>query len=190
MTARFRSAGALALAGASLALSVACGWTDKADREQFLREVGNTSITVFPACVRAGNSGTHDPEAAGKIAAALNAEGVARARASDGRVPLPAGWHRNQVRMFRKSGAALGDYVRAQRLDTEYALLPEYLIGGGGAVAGIHCYVVRTDGTPAFGVLLNSHWKQFRTAKPKSAGDCTEVLIRVLREELRRAPGP
>jgi hypothetical protein len=76
--------------------------------------------------------------------------------------------------------------VRVHGLATEYALLPEHLIGGRGTVGGIHCYVVRADGTPAFGVLLDSPRKQFRKAKPKSAADCTGVLIQVLREDLRR----
>jgi hypothetical protein len=175
MIAWFRSAGFRAWMGAPLLLAAACGWAEKPDRERFLRAVGNTSITVFPACVRAGNAGSHDPGAAAKIAAGLNAAGVGQAKASDGRVPLPEGWHRNQARMFRESGEALGRYVRAHGLDTEYALLPEYLIGGRGT---------------AFGVLLNSHWKQFRKAKPKSPADCTEVLLQVLREDLRRNPGP
>ena len=110
MIVRLQAPGILALAGASLLFSTACGgWTGESDPERFLRAVGNTSVTVFPAYVRTGNSGTHDPDAAGTIAAVLNAEGLARARLSDGRVPLPLGWRRNQARMFRESGEALGD---------------------------------------------------------------------------------
>jgi len=60
--------------------------------------------------IREGAKQRHaDPDAAGTIAAVLNAEGLARALLSDGRVPLPLGWRRNQARMFRESGEALGD---------------------------------------------------------------------------------
>lgn len=66
-------------------------------------------------------------------------------------------------------------------IETDYALLPEYLFGRSEA-GGIHCYVLDAEGAVAYVVLQNSHHKRFVAAKPKTAEDCTAVLIEVLRE--------
>ena len=86
--------------------------------------------------------------------------------------------------MWRESAKEFGEYVRANPIGTRYALLPEYLAGKTEAV-GIHAYIVDAEGTVAFQILLNSHWEEFSRAKPKTADECTAVLIDVLRDRLK-----
>ena len=153
-------------------------------RGAFLASLGNTSITVFPAYVR-GKEGSYDDKAASKLADFFNAEGLAKATASDRHVPITGPWRMNQARMWKESSKEFGAYVRANPIDTKYALLPEYL-GGRTEAVGIHAYIVNAEGEVAFQVLLNSHWEEFSKANPKTADDCTAVLVDVLRERLKK----
>ena len=153
-------------------------------RTDFLASIGKTSITVFPAVVRRSTI-TYDDSASAKLAEFLNTSGLADANASNRRVPITGPWRMNQARMWRESAKEFGEYVRVNPIGTRYALLPEYL-GGKTDAGGIHAYVVDAEGTVAFQILLNSHWEEFSKAKPKTADDCTAVLIDVLRERLKR----
>ena len=62
--------------------------------------------------------------------------------------------------------------------------MPEYL-GGRRAFGGVHGYIVDADNRLAYIFLQNSHWPIFQDVDPKTADDCTEILIRVLRKDLR-----
>ena len=164
-----------------------CSTIDKPAEKAYLDSLGKTSITVFPAFVRRGQ-GSYDDHSAAKLAEFLNMAGLAKATASDRRVPIAGPWRMNQARMWRESAKEFGEYVRANPIETHYALLPEYL-GGKTEAGGIHAYMVDAEGTVAFQVLLNSHWEEFAKAMPlKTADDCTAVLIEVLRDRLRTNP--
>ncbi|NOT00821.1 MAG: hypothetical protein HOP29_09355 [Phycisphaerales bacterium] len=153
------------------------------NRATLLASVGTMSITVFPAAVR-GTTMTYDDHAAARLTESLNAAGLADATASDGHVPITGPWRMNQSRMWRDSAKEFGEYVRANPIGTRYALLPEYL-DGKTEVIGIHTYIVDAEGAVAFVVLLNSHWEEFSKVNPKTEGDCTAVLIDVLRDRLK-----
>jgi len=152
-------------------------------RKAFLASIGETSITVFPAFVRRGQ-GSYDDNAAVKLAEFLNAAGLAKATASDRHVPITGPWRMNQARMWKESVTEFGAYVRANPIETHYALLPEYL-GGKTEAVGIHAYIVDAEGEVAFQVLLNSHWEEFSKAHPKTPDEGTALLVDVLRERLK-----
>ena len=170
-----------------VALVMACGCAtspvDPAAKAAFLAEMGDTTITVFPAFVRSGE-GSYENNAASGIGDFLANEQLADVTISQEQVPVTGSWGSNQATMFRESAADLGAYVKEHSMDTRYALLPEYLIGGQGIPVGIHCYVVDANGKLVFGVLLNSHWSVFTDADPQTIEDCTEVLVEALRPEL------
>ena len=178
---------AVAALGGCIALDMAAEKTYfsnlQQSREAFLASIGKTSITVFPAAVRRSTI-TYDDRASAKLAEFLNTSGLADATASDRHVPITGPWRMNQARMWRESAKEFGEFVRANPIGTRYALLPEYL-GGKTEAGGIHAYIVDAEGTVAFQVLLNSHWEEFSRAKPKSADDCSTVLIDVLRDRLK-----
>jgi hypothetical protein len=166
--------------------TAACGrYAEETSEKEFLRSLGQTSITVFPAYIRQGKSSSYDSAAAASIAAFLRNEGFAEAVLSNAKVPISGPGRMNQSRMLRESSSEFAAYLRANRIQTRYALITEYLMTGNEGVGGIHCYVLRPDGVPAFGVLLNSHHKSFAQAAPKTPEDCTALIIRVLRERFK-----
>ncbi|UCF34604.1 MAG: hypothetical protein JSV78_04730, partial [Phycisphaerales bacterium] len=166
--------------------TVSCrGIVDPAAETAFLKSLGETSITVFPAYVRGeqGTDAVYDADAAQAIAGFIDEEGLATVTVSDGEVPIAGPWHMNQAQMLAESAASFGGYLQDNPAESDYALLAEYLIGPR-AVMGIHCYVIDGDGRIAYVVLLNSHHSPFSEADPQTVEDCTEVLLSVLREDL------
>ncbi len=158
--------------------------TDPIAQEAFLASLGNTSITVFPAFVREDDS-AYDESAALSIGAFLTDEGLADVTVSTEQVPITGPWHSNQSQMLQESAAEFAAYLNDDPVDTEYALLPEYLfLGNNAGVGGVHCYIVDADNRLAFVVLQNSHWPIFTEVNPQTVDDCTTILIEVLRESL------
>ncbi len=171
---------------AGLLAGAACDrYTDPAIERDFLKSLGQTSITVFPTYIRQGGSGSYDSDAALEIGDFFRGERLAEVSISQDRVPISGPWRMNQSKMFRQSSDEFATHLRAHPVQTQYALLAEYLMSGKGKVGGIHCYILRSDGARALGILLNSHWSQFSDASPKSVKDCTGIVIRVLRERFR-----
>lgn len=165
------------------------GVVDEQAEEQFRAALGHTSITVFPAFVRTGEQKRYDAAAARQIADFLSGAELATTTVATAEVPVTSQWGMNQARMFRESVADFQEYIRANPPQTTYALLPEYLIDGQGGVVGVHFYVLDANGTCASGALLNSHHQAFNEVDPKSADDCTRIVLNVLRAELKPA-GP
>ncbi|MGH9881695.1 MAG: hypothetical protein ACRD6N_09695 [Pyrinomonadaceae bacterium] len=177
---------AIAVCYAGALAAVACGrYAEENLEKEFLRNLGTTSITVFPAYIRQHKSSSYDSAAAASISAFLRNEGFAEAVLSNAKVPISGTGRMNQSRMFRESSREFATYLRANRIQTRYALLAEYVMTGNEGVGGIHCYILHSDGVPASGLLLNSHHKAFAEAAPKTPADCTAVIIRVLRERFK-----
>ncbi len=175
----------MALVAVSL---VGCaGPVDPTAKAAFLKAVGATSITVFPAYVRQGGATSHDTAAAKRVAAFLAGERLATVSVSAETIPIAGRWYRNQARMFRQSAVAFADYLAEHPVDTDYALLAECL-GGRSRIGGVHAYIVDAENRLAYAVLQNSHWRIFQTVDPNTPDDCTEIVIRALRDRL--APRP
>lgn len=160
------------------------GMVDREANSTLMDSLGQTSVTVFPAFVRAGKQNSYVPAAAASIAEFLTASNLAIVQISAEQVPITGGWGHNQARMLRESAEAFAAYIGEHPIQTDYALLPEYLTGSTGNVGGIHCYLLDAKGTVAYATLLNSHHKPFTDADPQTTEDCTSVLINVLREDL------
>jgi hypothetical protein len=172
------------LCGTVLLALGGCGsLVDPAAEKQLKQDLGNTSITVFPAALRRTQI-TYDAAAAGQLADFLKAQKLADATASDAEVPLTGPWHSNESTMWKESAQALAAYVKEHPINTRYALLPEYLIlGGSGAIGGVHVYIVDSDGRIAAGFALNSHHKLFSEVNPKTVADCTTLLEKKISAE-------
>ncbi len=153
----------------------------------FLKTLGDTSVTVYPAFVRQGQESSYEPGAAEAVGEFFADEGLATVTVSQEQVPISGGWHMNQARMLRESAEDFAKYVVEHDVATDYALLPEYLTGSTGGVGGIHCYLLDAEGTVAYAVLLNSHHRPFHEADPQTVADCTTVLIGILRDDLKVA---
>ncbi|MGB2988316.1 MAG: hypothetical protein WBE26_20795 [Phycisphaerae bacterium] len=176
----------IAFVGMAVVLVAGCaGPVDPAAEDAFLGSLGNTSITVFPAFVRDGQEASYDANGAERIGEFLIDDNLAEVTVSQEQVPVTGPWHSNQARMLRESAEDFATYLRENPVENEYAVLPEYLFLGGGGVGGIHCYIIDGENRLAFVVLLNSHWPIFAEMDPKTVDDCTDVLIEVLREDLK-----
>jgi len=174
------------LLAALTAIPVGCaGPEDGAANEAFEAAIGATTITVYPAFVRRNETNSHDTGAAERISAFLQTERLASATVTDERVPIDGPWRVNQLRMLRNSAATFADYVVDHPIETDYALLPEYL-GGSSAFGGVDGYVVTADGRVAYVVLQNSHWPIYQDVNPKTVDDCTKILTRCLLDDLAR----
>lgn len=182
---RFEIPTLLSFAALSFTMASCRGIVDPAAEAAFLKSLGNTSITVFPAYVR-GEQDTdpvYDADAAQAIAGFIDEENLATVTVSDEQVPITGPWHMNQAQMLQESAASFGGYLEDNPAESDYALLAEYLLGPR-TVMGIHCYVIDGEGRIAYVVLLNSHHNPFSEADPQTVEDCTEVLLSVLREDL------
>jgi hypothetical protein len=192
MRIRFQVAGiALVVWCAALTLTLGgCGGVVDKDAEKALHaKLGSTSVTVFPAFVRDGQQKKYDAGAAKAIGDFFTEKKLATVTVATGEVPITSAWGMNQAKMFRGSVADFQAYVRANPIQTEYGLLPEYLIGGQNTVVGIHLYLLDAQGTCAYAVLLNSHHKAFNDVNPKTVDACTKIVLNVLRAELTPETG-
>lgn len=179
-----------ALAGLSFLVFAGCNYpVDRAANKAFFGSLGNTSVTVFPAFIRDGDEGLYDADAATGIGACFTDNGLATVTLSDEEIPITGSWHANQARMFSESIAEFADYVVANPIETEYAVLAEYLKLGSGEYGGIHCYIVDAQARVAWCHLWNSHWEAFAEASPDTAAGCTAMLTQELAELLTPAEG-
>jgi hypothetical protein len=159
------------------------GVLDEEANRAFRASLGGTSVTVFATYVR-DEPGRYDPEAARAAADLFESRGLARVAISDAEVPIAGEWHSNQAKMFAESTQAFAAYLAAHPVDTDYAALAEYLIGGRGVPVGVHFYLLDGAGKCAYAVLSNSHHTEFQAVDPQTVADATEVLLRRLRQDL------
>jgi len=173
----------LAAVSLTLFLSGCGGIIDKKAEQDFRARVGVVQVAVLPALLR-GKTIAYDDASAAEIAKALNDRGLARAQVVTEHVPFDDGWRRNQAAMFRATAEALGGWVRSSSIESEYVLMPEYL--GEGPYVGLHVYVVDRAGVMALGRLFNSHFREFRRARPSNPAEGAAFVVRYLDESLRR----
>ena len=95
--------------------AAACDWyADETSENEFLRSLGQTSITVFPAYIRQHESSSYDSTAAASIAAFLRDEGFAEAVLSNEKVPISGAFRVNQSRMFRETSREFARLLAGQ----------------------------------------------------------------------------
>lgn len=168
-------------AATALVMGGCKGIEDQEANKIFLKKLGDTSITVFPAVIRSREI-KYDADAAKSIGDFLTAEKLAEVTVTGSAVPIPGPWHGNQARMLRESADAVAAYLKENPVQTEYVLLAEYLFDRESA-GGVHCYILDAEGTVAYAALLNSHHKMFTDVNPKTVADCNEILLSVLRKD-------
>jgi len=170
-----------------LALAGCSGIVRDEDEARFRDQLGSTTIAVYPAVVRGLGPTVNtawDQESADEIAEWLNRNGFGKAIAATEKPPIAAKSGMNQAKMYRSSIRAFGEWVKAHPPEAEYACVAEYLMLRNGKVGGVHVYFVRRDGTPVFGTLSNSHWKEFQKVKPVSVRGANQVALGSLERRL------
>ncbi|NWF83630.1 MAG: hypothetical protein HXY18_07365 [Bryobacteraceae bacterium] len=178
-----RSSRAAVIGLALIGLS-GCGGDEEA--KAFLLGLAGARVTVYPTVVRTAERITHDTASAEVLADALGKAGAKSVVVSGERLTLSEKTSFNQGAMYRASQRAFAEQVKARKPETEYAAVAEFLVSANGGVGGIHLFVVRADGTRAFGRLLNSHHKEFKAVWPRSNEQAAAVLTAALRNGLQR----
>lgn len=161
------------------------GIVDQQAKEALMQSLGDTSVTVFPTFVRS-TGGAYDADSVRQIGEYLTSAKLAEVTLSDQEVPITGSWGMNQAKMLRESAEAFAAHIKTHPIETDYAMLAEFLIGGAGNAVGIHGYVLDADGTVAFALLLNSHHKAFAAANPQTVEECTALFIQVLNAHLEK----
>lgn len=181
-------AGALPVLALAALLSSGCsGIFDERAQADFRAHLGSVSFTVYPAFTRSPTGNGWDDASAVRLAQAIADAGCGLATASDVHVPITGEVHMNQARMWKESAAEFGVWIAANTPATDYAILPEYIgVPATDEAGGIHAYVVDREGKLVDGVLLNDHQEVFSSAHPRTAEDCTGVLITAMRQEWAR----
>ena len=167
----------------------------------FRERLGETSITVFPTVVRDTQGSSYSQASRATVAEFLVTNQLASATESDDQVDLSASAGPTQHDLFKQNMALFAQYLEANPVTTEYALLVECLVtptrSSREAVGGIQCYILDGKGRNAFSFLMNSHHRLFNEANlkvEKTGNEAREALIdrstRVVLESLRRQLPP
>ena len=172
--------------------------SSEGNSEKLFRErLGNIEITVFPTVVRSFGWTKYDELSRESIRTFLEKNNIAKTHYSDQKIDLSESTAKVQWDLFQKSMSLFVNHLKANPIETEYALMVEFLVtprrAGGEAIGGIQCYVLDSGGRNVFSFLLNSHHKLFTSGRLK-INDVTDEnrseLIRkgtkVVIEALRR----
>ena len=172
---------------------------EKGADQLFQGRLGNISITVLLAVIRSYDATEYDNASRDRIAEYLRANNLATVEVQDDQIDLSQAKGSVQWDIFQNGMAIVSDYLSANPIPTEYALLVECLItarrSGGEAVGGIHCYILDAKGQNTFSFLLNSHHRLFVEAQLEAetvsdearAGlidSATDVVIEALHRQL------
>ena len=180
----------IALATAAIALiALTAGGCDykMTDPERgFVRSLGTATVTVYPAYLRLGADGEHHAGSAEQLAKFLADDKLAVATVSTDEPPLTAKLQMNQSKMFLESLASFQAYIREHPIQTDYAMMAEYLKGGRtGNAGGVHVYVVDKNGNNALAFLSNDHFPEFNSRPSVTPEECCEIAIAGIRKHIQ-----
>jgi len=129
----------------------------------------------------------------------VGTEGVGKPKASETKVDLGPIKGRAQWDVYRSSLTHFVKHLRTHPVDTEFAVLVEFLISpegsGGEAVRAIHCFILDAQRRNAASFLMNSDHGPFQRAQLRAADKtlgarkklmaaATRALLESLREQL------
>ena len=144
----------------------------------FQNGLGKINITIFPTIVRSFSWTIYDQSSSKRIGTFFETNNLAKVQYSNKKIDMSKSMSGIQWNLFKKSMSLFADYLKEHPIDTEYALVVEYLVSprrivsprrsGGEAVGGIQCYVLDSSGSNAFSFLLNSHHELFIDAQLKT----------------------
>ncbi|MBN1434359.1 hypothetical protein JW921_06320 [Candidatus Fermentibacterales bacterium] len=182
---RLRSDSALVFAATCLGcLAVNCvsgGLEDPDTARELTESLGSTSFTVFPPIVRGAGA---DSRAATEIADFLRSEGFGEAIVAPSGISVPSQYSANELVLLRETATLFSDFLVQNGLDTDWAILTDYVMGGASGAQCIHVYVFAGDGTIAYARAYNQTSESFRLASPSTTPECTRFAIERLRNRL------
>ena len=172
---------------------------DAVAEKLFLSRLGKATVTVFPAVVRRPNGASHDLATRDALVKLVGTEGAGKPKASETKVDLGPIKGQVQWDVYRSSLTHFVKHLRTHPVDTEFAVLVEFLISpegsGGEAVRAIHCFILDAQRRNAASFLMNSNHGPFQRAQLRVAdrtlgagkklmAAATRALLESLREQL------
>ena len=169
----------------------------------FLQKVDAAKVMVYPSIVRivdpAANTVTthYDASALKTIAESLKQNRLGTATVATERIDIGETPKGAQFAVFNHTMEVIGNKVKAQDIDADYALVLD-IIRVRNRAWGIQCYVLDSKGRNVFSFLMNSHHKCFvdagialedetAEAKTKFIAQCTELAINSLKQQVHQA---
>lgn len=182
-----------AILGLMLITNGCTGIVDEGQMEEFFADLGDTSITVYRTYIKrmakdksgnplgqdAFNSGYERTETE-RLAAFLRSECLAKVTVSTKDVQLGGEWQKSQYGIFKASSRAFGDYIASHPIDSQYAIMAEYVIPQK-KIWAVHAYVVNAKGELVWLLHLNEHSDIFTDINPQIPSEGTDVLLAFLR---------
>ncbi len=165
-----------------LILSGCWSYISKEAHNRFEGREGRFSVTVYPVNVVKGGTVEYDEDLARKVVTFLQKENLANPVLGTDAVEIAVNWGSNQAKMAQQSAKAFASIVKERGIQTEYALLVEFLCNKNEThLGGVHFYLSDRAGLLASGGLTNSHWEEFEEIQPHDRQGGYEVVIRMLR---------
>jgi len=153
-------------------------------KRKFQSRTGPFTVTVYPVNVIKWDETEHNKDLAKRIIKFLQDEKLAKGVPADQDAKLKFKRSIIQSHMAANSGNAFIQFVKKQKITTDYALLVDILINRKGrSVKGVHLYLTDKNGLLACFGLTNSKWEEFHTVRPVTKEDgCTvaEMMMKRL----------
>jgi hypothetical protein len=144
-----------------------------AKRAETLKRNRKTSTcTVYP--IHVGNQS--DKPAAVALASMLSEAELCKTRTSDTDPALKIAGHSNEQKVLWDTARAFRDFIRKNPPATDYVAYADYGLSGT-QVHHVHVIVCDRAGDWVLIEMQNSHHPDFQRIAPKSAADCSRLVV-------------
>jgi len=140
-----------------------CPVTESDKYKEFYRSLKDKGITVFPGAAKDDNGTTYHLASRDTIGNFFQNRGVSNVHRADQEVDLQGlEGVIGQWGLFERGMSLFSDYLKANPIDSGYALMAEYVVSEDRLnIHIVQCYILDSNGEDAFSFLLNSHHKLF-----------------------------
>lgn len=143
----------------------------------------NLALTVLPALVRKGDAVDPSNREAARLAAGLVEQGLVYTRLGDHVVSLDPGWKASRRALWKRTVRQCRSWIKTHPQSTPHTLFVEYLLGTR-MVAAVHVIILDSNGRLAYGRALHTDDPLYVEMSPIGVGDCTNLVLSALRQDL------
>lgn len=172
-----------------------CQVTESDTYKRFYQGLKEKGITVFPGVAMHDTGPTYHLAARNTIASLFQDRGIPTVYPVEQEVGLGTmEGINNQFALFKRSRSLFSEHLRANPIDSGYAVMTEYAVEETVNIMHvIQCYILDSDGEDAFSFLLNSHHRLFNDfgleteaveSRDKLIAKGTDVVIQALQCQL------
>jgi len=150
--------------------------------ENLKTSVKSTQIAVYATCIGDKRNNESAAHLASLVAQRLGCKAI--------KVDKPVSLQRqptaNEQKLLWDLARAFQDYLRANPVDSDYAMLAEYFINpAGGPASAVHFVVCEKSGEWVLVDFQNNQHEDFQRISPKSIEDCDRLIVERLAKRLK-----